>query len=75
MLFSLGVSNTLKTWTRTKDDGRVLVEYDIHVKVGNEDKEQFFWLPRKRQIAAAAAPATSGRERVKNCLLYTSRCV
>lgn len=65
LLFSLGVSNTLKTWTRTKDDGRVLVEYDIHVKVGNEDKEQFFWLPRKRQIAAAAAPATSGRERVK----------
>lgn len=65
LLFSLGVSNTLKTWTRTKDDGRVLVEYDIHVKVGNEDKEQFFWLPRKRQIAAAAVEATAGRERVK----------
>lgn len=65
LLFSLGVSNTLKTYTRTKDDGRVLVEYDIHVKVGNEDKEQFFWLPRKRQIAAAAAEATAGRERVK----------
>ena len=61
----VGVSNTLNTWTRTKDDGRVLVEYDIHVKVGNEDKEQFFWLPRKRQIAAAAAEVTSGRERVK----------
>ena len=65
LLFSLGVSNTLNTWTRTKDDGRVLVEYDVHVKVGNEDKEQFFWLPRKRQIAAAAAEATSGRQRVK----------
>lgn len=65
LLFSLGVSNTLKTWTRTKDDGRVLVEYDVHVKIGNEDKEQFFWLPRKRQIAAAAAEATAGRTRVK----------
>lgn len=65
LLFSLGVSNTLNTWTRTKDDGRVLVEYDVHVKVGNEDKEQFFWLPRKRQIASAAAEATSGRQRVK----------
>ena len=65
LLFSLGVSNTLNTWTRTKDDGCVLVEYDVHVKVGNEDKEQFFWLPRKRQIATAAAEATSGRQRVK----------
>lgn len=65
LLFSLGVSNTLNVWTRTKADGRVLVEYDVHVKVGNEYKEQFFWLPRKKQIAAAAAEATSGRQRVK----------
>lgn len=65
LLFSLGVSNTLNTYTRTKDDGCVLVEYHIHVKVGNEDKEQFFWLPRKRQIAAAAAEATAGRKRAK----------
>ena len=65
LLFSLGVSNTLKIWTRTKDDGRVLVEYDIHVKVGNEDKAQFFWLPRKRQIAERAAVETAGRSRVK----------
>ena len=66
VLFSLGVSSTLKTWARTKDDGRELVEYDVHVKVGNEDKVQFFSLPRKRAIAARAAVETAGRrQRVK----------
>lgn len=64
LLFSLGVSNTLNAWTRTRD-GEIMVEYDVHVKIGNEDKEQFFWLPRKRQIAHAAAEATTGRQRVK----------
>lgn len=65
VLFSLGVSNSLKTWRRTKEDRRELVEYDVHVKVGNADKVQFFELPRKREIAARAARETSGRERVK----------
>lgn len=65
LLFSVGVSNTMQTHTRTAADGAVRVEYDVHVKVSNEDKEHFFWLPRKRQIAAAAAEATRGRERVK----------
>lgn len=65
VLFSLGVSNSVKTWTRTKDDGGDSVEYDIHVKVGNADKAQFFSLERKRAIAASAVEATAGRERVK----------
>ena len=65
VLFSLGVSNSLKTWRRTKEDRRELVEYNVHVKVGNADKVQFFELPRKREIAARAARETSGRERVK----------
>lgn len=69
LLFSLGVSNSLKvhTRTRTNDDGTVreMVEYDVHVKIGNEDKAQFFDLPRKREIAERAAVATSDRERVK----------
>ena len=69
LLFSLGVSNSLKVYTRTRthDDGTVreMVEYDVHVKVGNEDKAQFFALPRKRKIAERAVVATSGRERVK----------
>src|SRR5699024_7800784 len=69
LLFSLGVSNSLNinTRTRTKDDGteREMTEYVVRVKVGNEDKAQFFELPRKREIAERAVVATSGRERVK----------
>ena len=69
LLFSLGVSNSLNTWTRTKVDEhgveRELVEYDVHVKVADEDKPQFFSLPRKREIAERAALAKSGRSRVK----------
>ncbi|WP_338675882.1 AAA family ATPase [Streptomyces sp. SCSIO 30461] len=65
VLFSLGISNSLKTSRRTKEDRRELVEYSVHVKVGNADKVQFFELPRKREIAARAARETSGRERVK----------
>lgn len=69
LLFSLGVSNVLKVYTRTrtKDDGteREMTEYVVRVKVGNEDKVQFFDLPRKREIAERAVVATSGRERVK----------
>lgn len=65
LLFSLGVSSTMKISTRTKDDGRVLVEYIVHVKSGNDDKARFFWLERKRAIAEEAKVATKGRQRVK----------
>ncbi|MEU3047799.1 AAA family ATPase [Streptomyces sp. NPDC006984] len=65
VLFSLGVSNTIKSSTRTKKDGRELAEYGVHVKVGNEDKAQFFSLPRKHEIARRAVIETSGRQRVK----------
>lgn len=64
LLFSLGVSNTVNVSTREKD-GRDLVEHVVRVKIGNEDKAQFFTLPRKRAIAEAAVAATSGRDRVK----------
>ena len=65
LLFSLGVSNTMKVYTRTRDDGRVMVEYTIRVKSSNDDKARFFWLERKRAIAEEAKVATKGRERVK----------
>lgn len=65
LLFSLGVSNSLNAWTRTKDDGRVLVEYDVHVKVGNPDKAQFFSLPRKKALALSAAELDAGKQRIK----------
>lgn len=65
LLFSLGVSNTMKVYTRTRDDGRVMVEYTIRVKSSNDDKARFFWLERKRAIAEEAKVAIKGRERVK----------
>lgn len=65
LLFSLGVSNTMNVYTRTKDDGRVLVEYVINVKSSNDDKARFFWLERKRAIAEEAQIAIADRERVK----------
>ncbi|MFE0133263.1 AAA family ATPase [Streptomyces sp. NPDC059037] len=65
VLFSLGVSNTVNSWTRTKEGGRELAEYDVHVKVGNEGKARFFSLPRKHEIARRAVIETSGRKRVK----------
>lgn len=65
LLFSLGVSNTMKVYSRTRDDGRVLVEYVINVKSSNDDKARFFWLERKRAIAEEAQTATKDRERVK----------
>lgn len=65
LLFSLGVSNTMNTYMRTDDDGRVSTEYTIYVKSSNDDKTRFFWLERKRAIAEEAKVATKGRERVK----------
>lgn len=65
LLFSLGVSNTMNTYMRTNDDGRVSTEYTIYVKSSNDDKSRFFWLERKRAIAEEAKVATKGRERVK----------
>ena len=64
VLFSLGVSSTVTVNSRERN-GRDLVEYQVNIKVGNEDKSQFFYLERKRAIAASAVEATAGRERVK----------
>lgn len=64
LLFSLGVSNTVNTWTRERD-GRMMVEYAVHVSVSNEQKADFFALPRKKNIAEDAVAATAGRSRVK----------
>ncbi|WP_199918987.1 AAA family ATPase [Streptomyces sp. NRRL F-5053] len=65
VLFSLGVSTSMKSRARKKRSGREIFEYELHVKVGNKDKAQLFSLPRKRNLAVSAAAATSGRKRVK----------
>ena len=64
LLFSLGVSNTVTSSTRERD-GRQLVEFHVHVKVANQDKEQFFALPRKKEIARQAVAECASRMRVK----------
>lgn len=74
-LFSLGVSNTLTTWNRTKADGRKVVDYRVHVKVGNHEKARFFSLPRKREIAQRATSHTRGRERVKKFDMVAIRSI
>ncbi len=61
VLYSLGVSSTI---THHKSNGR-FVEYHIHVKVGNQDKEQFFFIERKRQIAREAALSDANKTRIK----------
>jgi ATP-dependent Clp protease ATP-binding subunit ClpA len=61
VLYSLGISSSLNCHSRKgKTD-----EYDLHVKVGNQDKEQFFWLERKRAVAREAAASDSGKTRIK----------
>lgn len=64
LLFSLGVSNTVTSSTRERD-GRQLVEFHVHVKAANQDKEQFFALPRKKEIARQAVAECASRMRVK----------
>lgn len=56
VLFSLGVASSVKQRNRTRirKDGTTSYEYHVHVKVENNDKEQFFWLSRKREIARSA---------------------
>lgn len=61
VLYSLGVSSTVNCHKRTgKSD-----EYDVYVKIGNADKEQFFFIERKRKIAQRAALSDANKTRAK----------
>lgn len=61
VLYSLGVSSTVHCHKRqNKSD-----EYDVHVKVGNQDKERFFHISRKRYIAQKAALFDENKSRIK----------
>lgn len=59
ILYSLGVSSSVSKHVR---DGKN-PEYDVHVKVGNDVKSQFFTLPRKRDIALKARGVNKQREK------------
>lgn len=61
VLYSLGISSSVNCHSRKdKND-----EYDVHVKIGNADKHQFFWISRKKSIAIEAAKSDVGKKRVK----------
>lgn len=62
LLFSLGVSCSIKKRTREKN-GVVRNEYDIHVKVHNSDKHLFFRLDRKKSLAIKAQSVSKQREK------------
>ena len=62
LLFSLGVSCSIKKCTREKN-GVVRNEYDIHVKVHNSDKHLFFRLDRKKSLAIKAQSVAKQREK------------
>ena len=61
VLYSLGVSSTITCYKHTdKSDG-----YDLNIKIGNPDKEKFFYLSRKRKIAQQATLSDASKTRVK----------
>lgn len=60
LLYSLGVSSTIGVSVR-ENKGRD--EYIVRVKARNADKERFFSLPRKRDIARRAAGMDKRREK------------
>ncbi|MGI8306953.1 AAA family ATPase [Saccharopolyspora hattusasensis] len=60
LLYSLGVSSTIGTSDR---EGKTRTEYIVRVKTRNMDKERFFALSRKREIAQHAAGMNKHREK------------
>lgn len=61
VLYSLGVSSSVNCHKRANKSD----EYDVHVKTNNSDKEQFFYISRKRYIAQKAALFDADKTRVK----------
>lgn len=61
VLYSLGISSTVNCHTRANKSD----EYDVHVKTNNSDKEQFFYISRKRSIAQKAPLSDAGKTRIK----------
>lgn len=61
VLYSLGVSSSVLCHKRANKSN----EYDVHVKIGNSDKKQFFYVSRKRYIAQRAALSDKNKTRIK----------
>lgn len=71
VLRSLGINSKITTNRDDREDRRT--EYHLHAQVANEDKPQFFTLPRKKDIAKEAASMQQTKKRHKNhdCLRIT----
>lgn len=66
VLYSLGISSTISDYGLRKGwPGSRSHEYSLHVAVGNADKERFFTLSRKVEIARRAKASDAGKTRVK----------
>ena len=61
LLFSLGVASTVQIAREADTGNGHYVQYRLNVKSSNEDKDRFFWLPRKVAIAEKAK-LKAGRE-------------
>lgn len=62
LLNSLGVSATVSAHVREGKN----TEYHVHVRIANANKADFFYLPRKRDVAARATGVAKQREKSFN---------
>lgn len=62
LLYSLGVSSSVNKYERVKDK-RTIVEFDVHVMTANDNKQRFFSLPRKLEIAKKAEGVNKQRNK------------
>lgn len=61
VLYSLGVSSSINCHYRKNKT----TEYDLHVKIGSQDKEKFFYISRKRERAKEAVLYDDKKVRIK----------
>ena len=59
LLMSLGVLSTVTKCHRDNGTGSKSIEYTVHVRTAHNDKERFFSLPRKQEIARRAVTEAS----------------
>lgn len=72
ILFSLGIASSIANHGDRGREGDVHDEYDLHVKVHNDLKEQFFSLPKKAEIARKAKGVAKQRQKMFDCVAITA---
>ena len=59
LLYSLGVASTVQIAREADNGNGHYIQYRLNVKSSNENKDRFFWLPRKVEIANRAKAKAS----------------